>query len=199
MAKQPLCFAFFRVLLMSCKVNFRFIVRSAVTEFSSEIASVFPDSSESTTIKSWSSIEMGVTTSERAWVSAAKYLEQDTLLNRITLPKRRPRLEERCHPKLPSNPRTKAVCGLSLMSVLSFVQEIFLRVVRCSPFLENKRFQIPTRPGIRNTKNHKVDVLQPLNRYFYLFDVYIWFIYLSFIYLFIYINTSSSQVKWSVC
>ena len=96
---------------------------------------------------------MGVTTSERAGVSAAKYLEQDTLLNRINLLKRRPRLEERCHPKLPSNPRTKAVCGLSLMSVLSLVQEIFLRVVQCSPFLKTNvsKFQFYQESGRRKT------------------------------------------------
>ena len=56
--------------------------------------------------------------------------------------------------------------------------EGFLRVLRFSPLLKNKHFQIPIWPGIRQTKNHYVDVL-PSNRYL-------------FIYLFIYSEDISS-------
>ena len=48
------------------------------------------------------------------------------------------------------------------------LQEVFLRVLRFSPLLKNQHFQIPVRPGIRQTKNHYVDVL-PANRYLFLF------------------------------
>ena len=72
-----------------------------------------------------------------------------------------------------SNPGVDAICGLSLLLVLSFLREVFLRVLRFSPLLKNQHFQIPIRPGIRWTKNHFVDVL-PSNRYLcYLFIIYV--------------------------
>ena len=42
-----------------------------------------------------------------------------------------------------------AICGLSLLLVLSFAPRglIFLRVLRFSPLLKNQHFQIPIRPG----------------------------------------------------
>ena len=45
--------------------------------------------------------------------------------------------------------------------------QVFLRVLRFSPLLKNQHFQIPVRPGIRQTKNHYVDVL--LQSYLFLF------------------------------
>ena len=42
-----------------------------------------------------------------------------------------------------------AICGLSLLLVLSFVPRGFLRVLRFSPLLKNQHFQIPIRTGIR--------------------------------------------------
>ena len=53
------------------------------------------------------------------------------------------------------------------------LREVFLWVLRFSSLLKNQHFQIPIRPGIRQTKNHFVDVLPP-NHYL-------------FIYLFIYL------------
>ena len=48
---------------------------------------------------------------------------------------------------------------------LPMLREVFLQVLRFSPLLKNQHFQIPIRPGIRQTKNHYVDVL-PQNRFF---------------------------------
>ena len=55
-----------------------------------------------------------------------------------------------CPPGL--NPGVDAICGLSLLLVLS------LATVFPSP-QKPKHLQIPVRPGIRWTKNHYVDVL----------------------------------------
>ena len=43
-------------------------------------------------------------------------------------------------------------------------ERVFFRVLRFSPLLKNQHFQIPIRPGIRQTKNHFVEML-PLNHY----------------------------------
>ena len=48
------------------------------------------------------------------------------------------------------------------------LQEVFLRVLRFSPLHKNQHFQIPIRPGIRQTNNHYVDVL-PANRYLFIY------------------------------
>ena len=50
--------------------------------------------------------------------------------------------------------------------------KVVLRVLRFSPLLKNQDFQIPIRPGIRQTKNHYVDVL-PLNRYLFILFIYL--------------------------
>ena len=41
-----------------------------------------------------------------------------------------------------SNPAVDAICGLSLLLVLSLAPRVFLRVLRFSPLLKNKHFQI---------------------------------------------------------
>ena len=41
------------------------------------------------------------------------------------------------------------------------LREVFLWVLQFSPLLKNQHFQIPIWPGIRQTKNHFVDVLPP--------------------------------------
>ena len=46
-----------------------------------------------------------------------------------------------------SNPGVEAICGLSLVLVLSLAPTVFLRVLRFSPLLENQHFQIPIRSG----------------------------------------------------
>ena len=58
-----------------------------------------------------------------------------------------------------SNPGVEAICGLSLLLVLSLALRGFTQVLRFSPLLKNQHFQIPIQPGIRYTKNHYVDVL----------------------------------------
>ena len=45
-------------------------------------------------------------------------------------------------------PRVDATCGLSLLLVLSLLQEVFLRVLQFSPLLKNQYFQIPIRSGM---------------------------------------------------
>ena len=50
-----------------------------------------------------------------------------------------------CGPGL--NPGVEAICGLSLLLVLSFAPRGFLRVLRFSPLLKNQHFQIPIRSG----------------------------------------------------
>ena len=68
-----------------------------------------------------------------------------------------------------SNPGVDAICGLRLLLAPSpLLQEVFLRVLRFSPLLKNRCFQIAIRPGIRYTKNHFVDVLSP-NHYSFIF------------------------------
>ena len=47
-----------------------------------------------------------------------------------------------------SIPGPGVVCGLSLLLVLSFVREVFLRVLRFSPLLKNQHCQIPIRSGM---------------------------------------------------
>ena len=49
--------------------------------------------------------------------------------------------------------------------------EVFLHVLPFSPLVKKQKFQIPIWPGIRNMKNHQMEVL-PLNLYFF---VYLWF------------------------
>ena len=44
-----------------------------------------------------------------------------------------------------SNPFVDAICGLSLLLVLSLLLKVFLRVLRLSPLLKNQYFQIPIR------------------------------------------------------
>ena len=46
-----------------------------------------------------------------------------------------------------SNPGVEAICGLSLVLVLSLAPTVFLRVLRFSPLLKNQHFQIPIRSG----------------------------------------------------
>ena len=48
-----------------------------------------------------------------------------------------------------SNPGVDAICGLSLLLVLSLAPRGFFRVLQFSPVLKNQHFQIPIRPGIR--------------------------------------------------
>ena len=71
------------------------------------------------------------------------------------------------------------------------LREVFLRVLRFSPLLKNQHFQIPIWPGIRQTKNHHVDVL-PANRY--LFILFIYFILL--IYLLYLFNGLKTRIVW---
>ena len=44
-------------------------------------------------------------------------------------------------------PGVDAICGLSLLLVLSLLREVFLRVLRFSPLLKNQHFQIPILSG----------------------------------------------------
>ena len=44
---------------------------------------------------------------------------------------------------------TMPYVGFSLLLVLSFLWEVFFRVLQFSPLLKNQHFQIPTQPGIR--------------------------------------------------
>ena len=46
-----------------------------------------------------------------------------------------------------SNPGVDAICGLSLLLVLSLGPRGFLRVLQFSPLLKNQHFQIPIRSG----------------------------------------------------
>ena len=46
-----------------------------------------------------------------------------------------------------SNPGIDAICGLSLLLVLSLGPRGFLRVLQFSPLLKNQHFQIPIRSG----------------------------------------------------
>ena len=48
-----------------------------------------------------------------------------------------------------SNPSIDAICGLSLLLVLSLAPRGFLRVLWFSPLLKNQHFKIPIRPRIR--------------------------------------------------
>ena len=48
-----------------------------------------------------------------------------------------------------SNPGVNAICGLSLLLVLSVVPRGFSPGTPVSPLLKNQHFQIPIRPGIR--------------------------------------------------
>ena len=48
-----------------------------------------------------------------------------------------------------SNPGGDAICGLSLLLVLSFALRGFSPGLRFSPLFNNQLFQIPIRPGIR--------------------------------------------------
>ena len=51
-----------------------------------------------------------------------------------------------------SNPGDDAICGLSLLLVLSFAAKFFLRVLRFSPLHKNQHFQIPIRPGMADVE-----------------------------------------------
>ena len=75
-----------------------------------------------------------------------------------------------CGPR--SNPVVDAI-GWVCCWFSPSLQDIFLRVLRCSSVLKNQHFQIPIRPGIRYlyVKNHYVDVL-PLNRYLFITPYY---------------------------
>ena len=66
------------------------------------------------------------------------------------------------------NPVVDGICSVCCW-FSPLLQDIFLRVLRCSSVLKNQHFQIPIRPGIRYlyVKNHYVDVL-PLNRYLFI-------------------------------
>ena len=54
-----------------------------------------------------------------------------------------------------------AICGLSLLLVLSFPLRGFSAGTPVFPSPQNQHFQILIRPGIRSTKNHYADVLPP--------------------------------------
>ena len=60
-----------------------------------------------------------------------------------------------------SNPGANAICCLGLLLVLSFALRVFFWVTRFSPQLKNPRFQILIWSGIREMKNHQVDVTSP--------------------------------------
>ena len=60
-----------------------------------------------------------------------------------------------------SNPGVDAICGLSLLLVLSFAPRGFSAGTPVFPSPQNQHFQILIWPGIRSTKNHYVDVLLP--------------------------------------
>ena len=66
------------------------------------------------------------------------------------------------------NPVVDGICSVCCW-FSPLLQDIFLRVLRCSSVLKNQHFQIPIRPGIRYlyVKNHYVDVL-PVNRYLFI-------------------------------
>ena len=49
----------------------------------------------------------------------------------------------------------RAMCGLSLLLVLSLLREVFPRVFRFSPPLENQHFKIPIRPGMLQRIAHE--------------------------------------------
>ena len=51
-----------------------------------------------------------------------------------------------------SNPGDDAICGFSLLLVLSFAAKFFLRVVRFSPLHRNQHFQIPIGPGMADVE-----------------------------------------------
>jgi len=51
-----------------------------------------------------------------------------------------------------SNPGDDAICGLSLLLVLSVAAKFFLRVLRFSPLHKNQHFQIPIRPGMADVE-----------------------------------------------
>ena len=51
-----------------------------------------------------------------------------------------------------SNPGDDAICGLSLLLVLSFAAKFFLRVLRFSPLHKNQHFQIPIGPGMADVE-----------------------------------------------
>ena len=73
-----------------------------------------------------------------------------------------------------SYPGVDAICGLSLLLVLSLAPRGFFPGTPVFPLdlLKNQHFQIPIRPGIRWTKNHYVDVL-PANRYLFIYFIYL--------------------------
>ena len=73
-----------------------------------------------------------------------------------------------------SYPGVDAICGSSLLLVLSLAPRGFFRGTPIFPLdlLKNQHFQIPIRPGIRWTKNHYVDVL-PANRYLFIYFIYL--------------------------
>ena len=58
-------------------------------------------------------------------------------------------------------PASTPVVGWVCCWFSPLLREVFLRVLRFSPLLKNQHFQIPIRPGLRQTKNHFVDVLSP--------------------------------------
>ena len=72
---------------------------------------------------------------------------------------------------------------------LPMLQEAFLRVLQFSPLLKNQHFQIPIRPGIRQMKNHYVDVL-PANRYLF---IYLFILFISSVWRFIQRSLGSAR------
>ena len=59
---------------------------------------------------------------------------------------------------LGSNPGVDAICGLSFFLVLFLVPRGFFPGTPVPLLLKNQHFQIPIRPGIRQTKNHLAGV-----------------------------------------
>ena len=68
-----------------------------------------------------------------------------------------------------SNPGINAICGLSLLLLLSFVPRGFSAgtLVFSSP--QNQHFQILIQPGIGSTKNHYLDILPPDHYYLFIY------------------------------
>ena len=68
-----------------------------------------------------------------------------------------------------SNPSVSTICGLSLLFVLSLAPRGFSPGSPVFLVLKNQHFQIPIRPAISWTKDHRVDVLPPNLYLFYSF------------------------------
>ena len=100
-----------------------------------------------------------------------------------------------------SNSGFDTYVGLNNFTVVGsfpLLREVHLRVLRFSPLFKNQHFQIPIRPGIRQTKNHFVDVLPPNHYLFYviLFYLYSWKGYKLHLQLLLPFQTVQYQNLW---